>query len=157
MKRIALTQGKYALVDDEDYEELLKYKWRAWKSGNTFYTGRHSPMINGKRTTMFMHNMILGTPKGLHTDHKDGDGLNNQRSNLRLATPSENGANRLVGSNNTSGYKGISQKDKKWGAQITKNQKIVYLGRFETKIEAAKAYNTAAKKYHGEFARLNTI
>ena len=104
-----------------------------------------------------MHNMILGTPKGLHTDHKDGDGLNNQRSNLRLATPSENGANRLVGSNNTSGYKGISQKDKKWGAQITKNQKIVYLGRFETKIEAAKAYNTAAKKYHGEFARLNTI
>lgn len=149
MKRIKLTQGKFALVDDADYEMLNKWKWCAIKSGKNFYAQRYHSII--------MHREILQTPKGLETDHIDGNGLNNQRSNLRIATHSQNGKNRGKCNNNTSGFKGVSwnKKNKRWQANIKINGKRKYLGEFTSKELAHIAYCEACTKYHGEFANLN--
>lgn len=108
-----------------------------------------------------MHRFILGDTKGLEIDHRDGNGLNNCKSNLRLATRSENMQNSRVPKNNRYGVKGVcflpNRYGKKWKAAICANNRAITLGHFHTKEEAAKAYNEAAKKYHGEFARLNVI
>ena len=150
MKKIPLTQGKFALVDDEDYTELSKYKWYATKGRNTFYA-------KNARMGRIMHRHILNPPRYKDTDHIDGNGLNNQKINLRLATRSENGGNRRLGSNNTSGFKGVHwAKDyRKWKVRIKINRKDIYLGRFSSREEAVLKYNDAAKKYFGIFARLN--
>jgi hypothetical protein len=140
-----------ALVDDEDFDFLNQWKWE-YSHG---YARRSKP-INGQYS---MHRVVVNPPKGVELDHIDGNKLNNQKSNLRFATRSENGFNRGKNKSNTSGYKGVfwggddSKRVKKWKAQITVNRKVHYLGRFLTKEEASLAYKEAAKKYHGEFAR----
>ena len=155
MKKIKLTQNKYALVDDNDFEELNKFKWHALKDENTFYTGRKIWDKNTKKQKMItMHRVIMKTPKGKETDHIDRNALNNQRSNLRIVTHSQNQMNKGMGKNNTSGFKGVSwdKNSKKWQANIKENNKRLYLGLFETKEEAYKAYVEACKKYHRDFA-----
>ena len=159
VKEIQLTQGKVALVDDADYEWLNQWKWYAKKERGTFYAVRG---INkgGDRRSIRMHRLILGLtdPKDFG-DHKDMDGLNNQRNNLRKCSHAQNQRNRNGHRNSASKFKGVTfrTKDNMWYAQIKYNKKLTHLGGFKTEIEAAQKYNEAATKYHGEFARLNII
>jgi len=145
MKSIPLSQGKFALVDDDDYEWISKKKWYFRGNGYAAHRG------------VLMHRAILKTPKGMSTDHIDGNKLNNQKSNLRICTHTENIQNSKRNSGNVSGYKGVSQ-DKargRWRAYIKSNKRMIHLGYFLTAEDAAHAYDEAARKYHGEFARTN--
>jgi len=157
MKKIKLTQGEFALVDDEDFEELNKYKWFAhWDVRMKGFYAHRSIRNNGKKDVIIMHRIILGLKKGdgLHGDHINHNTLDNRRKNLRICTPSENGMNKSISKLNTSGFKGVSwcSERKKWTARIGINCKSITLGRFETKEEAYRAYCRACVKYHGEHA-----
>jgi len=156
MKKIPLTQGKFALVDDEDYDYLMQWKWHAIRAKATFYAVR-SVYIKGKRCRIRMHRVILKTPVGLLTDHRDHNGLNNTRGNLRVATKSQNAMNSVCRSNSISGYKGVVwRKDRaKWTAQIFMNRKGLRLGAFTCPMQAAKAYDKKARELFGEYARTN--
>lgn len=158
MKHIPLTQGQQAIVDDADFDWLNRWKWRALKSGKTFYASR-AVQRGLRRKTIYMHRFILGLGDGdtREADHIKGDGLDNRRSNLRIATHAENSANRRLSKNNTSGYNGVSwrKREKKWRAQIKVGQKHISLGRYDDPIDAARAYDKAARKHFGEFARTN--
>jgi hypothetical protein len=159
MKKIKLTQNKYALVDDADFYLLSGVKWYAMKypSGDTYYAVR-ARKANGKSISRLqMQNVIMNPAMGMLVDHKDGDGLNNQRSNLRICTPKENGYNRKINKNNKSGFKGVRNNKNRWEVKIIKDGKYYHLGRFKDLLEAAKVYNDAAKKLFGEFAKLNKI
>lgn len=150
MKEIPLTQGKVALVDDEDYERLVAMgKWQ-------FVNGYASKGIWPNKSIK-MHRLIMDTPIGFETDHINGNKLDNRRKNLRVCTTAENQLNRGVPKNNTSGFKGVHKFRNKWRSSIKINSRRVHLGLFTCPIEAASAYNEAAIKYHGEFAKLNPI
>lgn len=155
MKKIALTQGKFTKVDDSDYIFLKKWKWCAHKSGNTYYAVR-SLVVKGNKKTIIMHRIVMDASKYFEVDHIDGDGLNNQKENLRVCTHSENLKNRKIGKNNKSGLKGVSwySRVEKWVAFIEVDGKQIGLGYFLTKENAYKAYCEACIEYHGKFARL---
>ncbi len=160
MKQIKLTQDKVALVDDEDFETLNKYKWHYSRYSPHFengYAKRRNP--NGKPALIRMQHMILPLKKGYMVDHKNGNGLDNRRENLRLVTKSQNMMNCGLQRNNKSGYKGVCwhESNKKWRAQIFVNGRQYFLGLFKNKKDAARAYNDAAPHYHGEYAYLNKI
>ena len=155
MKEIKLTQGKVALVDDEDFEELNQFKWYAAKmTKGTFYAGRKK---NNKRA--YLHREIMNPVAGMEVDHIDGDGLNCQRVNLRNCTHIQNTMNRRMSLTSTSGFKGVSwhKRDEVWQANIRVDRKLKYLGSFSMLEDAALAYNKAATKYFGEYAELNAI
>ena len=158
MKQITLTQNKVALVDDEDYEYLIQWKWCADKGHNTWYAVRNN-FINKVKFKIYMHRVIL--QNATEVDHEDGNGLNNQRYNIRDSTRIQNNYNKDKRKDNTSGYKGItlikSKYDltKPWRAQIQENKKPRKLGYYATAVEVAMAYDQAAKELHGKFARLN--
>ena len=147
MKKIPLTQGKYTLVDEEDYNWLSQWKWYCSRDGYNEYA-RNGTFGVG------MHRIIMDAPSGKEVDHIDGDGLNNQKSNLRIVTHQQNRWNYKKPRNNTSGYKGVHWhiQHKKWQAKIKVNVKRIYLGYFDDIKLAALAYNQAAQKYFGEFA-----
>ena len=149
MKQIQLSQNKVALIDDEDFEWLNQWKWTANKMRNKWYATRRTE----SREYIYMHRLILGiTDPNIRGDHKDGDGLNNRRYNLRISTPAQNASNRGKNVNNKTGYKGVRyQADGYYIAEINKK----YLGCFHSPEDAARAYDKAAKQYHGEFAYLN--
>lgn len=155
MKEIKLTQGLVALVDDEDFERINQFKWYAHKVGNTFYAGRNIS-IDGKQKCFRMHWDVMNN-KGI--DHINGDGLNNQRYNLRSCSHQENCMNQRKSKNKSSIYKGVSffKESGKWMANIKKDGKPIYLGLFTSEIEAARAYNSKAKTIFGEFAAINLI
>ena len=157
MKRIPLTQGQFALVDDDDFDWLMLWKWRALRDGNTWYAVRSRSSGPRPRKMYLMHAVIGGNIK---TDHKNGNGLDNQRHNLRPASNQQNAANQLVArKNNTSGFKGVTfRRDReKWKAQIRVANRLLFLGLFQNREEAARAYNRAATKFFGEYARLNPV
>lgn len=176
MKEIQLTQSKVALVDDEDFEFLNQYKWSAHKEHNIYYAVRcvtiqsYNKMKNQKwkGKIIRMHRLIMESSlvkplkiKG-DIDHKNGNGLDNRKTNLRLCTGSQNNANsskqeNYGGRKTTSIYKGVYWKKdcKKWCAKIMFNRKSIHLGCFSNEICAAKAYDKQSKELSGEFARLN--
>lgn len=149
---IPLTQGKFAIVDAEDYDWLSQYKWCAAKNRGTFHAHRGS---NGK--TVLMHRVIMRAPKGVICDHRNHNGLDNRKSNLRFCTPAQNQYNKRPKKGCTSRYKGVVWRNdsKKWRAQIGYHRKRIRLGNFGNEIEAAMAYDKKAKELFGEFAYLN--
>jgi len=154
MKEINLSQGKVAFVDDEDYDKLIKFKWFAHKHRNTYYA-----RCNNRGNPIKMHRLILEiTDPDITIDHKDLNGLNNQKYNLRKCSNSQNQANRPKRKFSKSKFKGVTTspvKINKWKAQIKKNGKVMGLGSYKTEEDAAKAYDKAALEIHGEFANLN--
>lgn len=154
MKTIALTQGRVALVDDADFERLNQWTWCAWKHRNTFYAQRARRVSEGKSGVVFMHQEVCC--KG--ADHKNGNGLDNRRSNLRPCTASQNSANQPLQKGNRSGFKGVSWQGgrlNKWTAQVQVLGKKIHLGCYSDKEDAARAYDAAAREHFGEFAQLN--
>jgi hypothetical protein len=143
--------GLYAMVDDEDYEMLAGHRWRLDRGNHPDYAK------TGREKVVRMHAMIMGVPR---PDHIDGDGLNNQRSNLRAASPRQQQMNTKP-KGGTSVYKGVSWlkwksgSGGKWQASIRINGRLTYLGLFSDEVEAAQAYDAAAALMFGEFARLN--
>ena len=152
MKQIPLTQGKFAIVDDADFEWLNQYKWCLSYWG--YAVSRTSKKL-GKQKTIFMHRLILGVPKGMDTDHVNGNRLDNRRANIRACSRTQNNRNKPVQKNNLTKFKGVCFRPEKnrWRALIMANRKRVELGLFKTAEEAHAAYCAAAKKYHGEYAR----
>lgn len=162
MKKISLTRGESAVVDDIDYERLNKIKWALGTyRGNIKYAVKMK-RVDGRMTCILMHRMILGATAGTQIDHIDHNGLNNQRSNLRFCTTSQNQANRRIKRNTITGFKGVFKGDPRrtinpWFSQIGVRNKKLYLGSWPSPSLAALAYNEAAKKYFGEYAQLNTL
>ena len=157
MIEIPLTQGQAALIDDDDFELVSKYKWHAtWKpSTKSFYAVTKIRKPDGKQTALLMHRLIVGAKKGQQVDHIHHLTLDNRKSELRLCTASQNRSNSGAQANNTSGFKGVSwQKQRqKWQAHIMLNRKKKYLGCFHTPEQAHEAYCRAALDLHGQFAR----
>ena len=157
-RRIPLSQGKFAIVDPEDYERLNQYKWHAQKDGGggSCYALSYLPR-NGrrKRKKKRMHRMVIEIPEGFYCDHINQNGLDNRKANLRPATWSQNLWNRKKYNRpSSSKFKGVEWvKDRGcWRAMIQANRKKIYVGYFRDEIDAARAYDAAARKYHGEFA-----
>jgi hypothetical protein len=147
LKEIPLSQGKVALVDDADYAVVSALKWHAVRcSGNKWYA---------RNTGVYLHRFLI--PDSSRVDHRNGDGLDNQRANLRGCTHRQNIANQARSSANTSGYKGVTwDKDRqKWIVHVGLDNKMHFVGRFKDIIEAARAYDAKATELHGEFANLN--
>lgn len=157
-KEIILTQGKVAIVDDEDYDYLNQFKWHASKLSGKFYARRYIK-LSKPSIKILMHRDIMKPEKVYVIDHIDGNTLNNQKNNLRICTHAQNMRNSKININNTSGFKGVywNKQNAKWTALIRLNNKKIHIGYYIDIKDAAKAYNAAALKYHGEFANINKI
>jgi hypothetical protein len=153
-KQIPLTKGRFALVDDADYEWLSQWKWYASEKPNgKCYARRDDKQL---KRAVAMHRVITNAPDGMDVDHANTDGLDNRRCNLRVCNRSQNEANNEVRTNNTTGYKGVGRKiNANYTATITINRKKIHLGSFITPEEAARAYDNKAIEIYGDFARLN--
>jgi hypothetical protein len=158
-RRIRMQEPRYAIVDPADYERLKGYTWYVRTGTSTFYAFRHGPTHHrSKGRYIYMHQAIIHVPEKMVADHINHDGMDNRKANLRAATRGQNVRNRKkFAKSGSSKYKGVSSKKKtgKWVARISVNNKIKYLGCFKDEIEAARAYDEAAKIHHGEFACLN--
>lgn len=148
---ISLSQGLDAEIDDEDWEKVKNYKWFAHVRPKRTYAVSSS--IKGK--TIYMHRLILSAPENMEVDHKDGDGLNNRRDNLRFATSKQNNAN-AYRAQNVSGYVGVNVTPAgRWQARARKGGTRYHIGVFDTAEEAARAYDAWTLAEYGEFAVLN--
>lgn len=152
-KEILLTKNMVALVDDEDYEYLNQWKWYF----NGKYATRNKPVTSSYRVPEYMHRIVMNTPDGMDTDHINHNKLDNRKENLRVCTRVQNKYNTAKTSRNTSGYKGVSwSTDKnKWEVLIRHEGCSIFVGRFSSIEKAARAYDDAARIYHGKFAFLN--
>jgi hypothetical protein len=156
-RRIYLGEGKWAILEQPDYYRLRHYKWIVYGRGQSLYAFRFKFIGPNTTTMMSMHREIMKSTDGRSVDHRNCDSLDNRRNNLRFATHAENNYNRRKKKNATSQFLGIcfDKRTKNWIGVAVHNGKRIWLGRFDSEIEAAKAYDEAAKKLFGEFARLN--
>ena len=147
--RVTLDNGKSFLIDDDDYERFKNFNWRYEKSPNG--SGGYVVAI------IKMHRLVTNAKKGEEIDHINHDKLDNRKENLRKVTHSENCQNRPLNKRNKSGYKGVHwfKNEKKWSARLGVNGKRIFLGYFDNKKDAAKAYDIAAKKHFGSLAFTN--
>jgi hypothetical protein len=158
---VPLTKGYTAVIDADDVPLVAEWNWSAQvfkrqRDGSIYTVYAHRQQIVGtKKGALYLHRVIAGTPADMHTDHIDGDGLNNRRSNLRVVTRTQNMQNRRVCRTSATGLKGVfwHKRDCKWYAQIKAGGKKRHLGCFETKADAAEAYAAASAELHGEFGR----
>jgi hypothetical protein len=178
MKLIPLTQGKFAQVDDENYIYINQWKWYAANIADKWYAQRGIiNILTGKPTVVMMHRVLLNClDKKLKIDHINSNGLDNQKSNIRICTHTDNMKNRRASFSSTSKYLGVSRSinkkkyvskrtgevktyctNLKWQVSIRVDKKLIYLGTFEDEIIAAEVYNKAAINHHGQFANLNKI
>ena len=164
MKKIPLGKsGKFALIDDDDFEKVSEYKWILSTGGyaiTRYSLGKRYPYGKLKMITIRMHRFIMNLSEtDGFCDHADLDKLNNQKHNLRIASNGQNQKNKNVQKNNKTGLKGVGfhKASGRYRATIRYNCTTINLGYFKCKKEAAIAYNKAALLYHGEFARLNDV
>lgn len=156
-REIPLTRGKVAIVDPEDYEWLSQWKWCAFKSRSVYYAVRTIGRHSSPRMIM-MHHLILPRKEGFLTDHINGNGVDNRRVNLRYCTRSQNQYNqRQQVRDKSSMFKGVyfCKERGTWAAQIVIKNRRILIGRFASEHNAAVAYDLAAIKYFGEYARIN--
>lgn len=155
MKEIPLTRGYVVLVDDEDYEVVSKWNWyvNLSKNGRICYANRQY-RYQGKQVMVAMHRQIMNAPKGRHVDHVDGDGLNNQKINLRFCSHRQNCSNQRK-PEGRKGYKGVYKKGRKWTVGLTHKGAFHYLGLYTCRQAAAREYDKLAKLLFGKFANLN--
>lgn len=151
MKRIPLTQGLFALVDDTDYEALAEHAWYAAKHRQTYYAQR-TDYSGGVKRTIKMHRLLVGAEIGDQVDHQDGNGLNNQRGNIRFCSSQQNAMNRRLNNKGVRLRSDRPNSTKPWLARIMVDRKPKFLGCFETKALAEQAYQDASRQYFGEFA-----
>jgi len=154
-RRIPLGEGKFTIVDEQDFYRFNNFNWCPQENGPDIYAVR---FVGNPKRIVSLHREIMGQPKGLVVDHRNNNGIDNRRENLRTGTQSQNLCNKAKTKLKTSSrFIGVHFDKKRtlWAATIRHNGRSVWLGRFENEIDAAKAYDKAAKKYHGEFARLN--
>lgn len=153
MRRLPLSRGESALVDDADFDWLSRWKW--------CFNGRYATRTEGigeAKVNIALHKFIMKTPPGFLTDHINGNRLDNTRANLRIVTPAQNRTNSAPWKNSISGLKGVywHTTTQKWVVTVrNKERKQIYVGLFEDKILAARAYDKAALAIHGNIARLN--
>lgn len=156
MKTIPLSKGMVAVVDDQDYEYLMQWSWYALWNGRSFYAAGSESFPDGTMDHFLMHRIIMRAQPGEFIDHKDLNTLDNRKTNLRRCSKGQNSMNARKRKDNTSGFKGVSKTyDGKWRATIQINGRAKHIGRFETPIEAATAYDIAASQHFGEFALTN--
>jgi hypothetical protein len=162
-REIVLNQGKIALIDEEDYPRVAPYRWTACQTAQKnsnhrerWYVKRQV-IVDGKPFSVWLHRFILAPPEGVTVDHIDGDGLNNQKANLRFASMRQQTLNRQQRHNAITPFKGVTkQRDSdRFSAHIAHEGKQRYLGLFRTAEEAARIFDAAARLLHGEFAWTN--
>lgn len=163
MVTVTLTQGKVAVIDDDDANIIKPFKWCASHQRSRWYAMSYVPgsKKEGKARFVYMHKIIMGYGNGKEIDHINHDGLDNTRKNLRFVTRSQNNWNARIQTRNKSGYRGVfflkNAKKNPWWAKLLVNGIPVFSGYFPTSIEAAKAYNEASLKHHGEWGYRNLI
>lgn len=154
-RRISLTKGNFAIVDEQDFDHLCQYNWHANKAKLTFYAARHVRRI-GKPALVFMHRSIMNCPDDKCIDHINHNGLDNRRTNLREVSKEQNSWNRRKPRGQcTSQYKGVYHRYGKWSSAIKCKGKLIFIGWFEDEVSAAKAYDEKAKELFGQYACLN--
>ena len=160
MKLIPLTKGRFAIVDDVDFDRVNEFKWHTrekQKGSPIVYAVREINFGGGKRIFQRMHHFILGVESSQKIDHRDGDGLNNMRGNIRPCTNQQNSANQSLRDCNTSGFKGVSwcEPMKGWRARIKTNRKEICFGPYQQPHQAAVLYDFFAISMFGDFAKTN--
>jgi hypothetical protein len=155
-KNIPLSNGLFAIVDDEDFERANKFRWHL--SGQR-YVMRHIRKSDGTRSCQYLARFIMNDPEGLEVDHLHGNKLDHRKSELRFCTHYQNCCNKRKYKNNTSGFKGVTWDSKcsRWRARIRVHGRLISLGRFREIKAAASAYNVASIRHHGEFGRINSL
>jgi hypothetical protein len=157
-RRIDLGEGRHTILDPPDFYRLNNFRWYAEGEGELIYALRTVISAREKSRTVRMHRLIMNAPANRLVDHRNGDGLDNRRENLRLATPTQNMQNRRKTRRKTSSrFVGPTFVKRRgdWSSRLSYKGKRIWLGYFDSEVEAAKAYDKAARKYHKEFARLN--
>jgi hypothetical protein len=154
MKKISVSGGRFAIIDDDDYTLISQYTWTYHSAG---YAYRTTPRPNPKM--ILMHRHVMNAESGIEVDHINGNRLDNRKSNLRFCTSTQNKANMKIRKDNTTGYKGVSidKRNGKFQAYININGKRCSLGMYNKLDDAAKAYNKKAVELFGDFARLNKV
>jgi hypothetical protein len=155
MNTIKLRNGLDVFIDEDDYDNVKRYRWNLKSNGDTCKYAVTYIYGNNKQKVLRMHRLIMNPAEGEEIDHINGNGLDNRKCNLRIASAWQNNMNVRKNKVNTSGFKGVDKSLKKWKARIQYGRKRIHIGTYNNKIDAAKAYDKKARELFGEFANLN--